>query len=176
MLKQAVYGRFQHFPSRHIQLDIFCSRSEHSFFLFLLLLVPIKCRTVKTREGRNTMAESSTASSSFEVAEEEALKVSTFRRLHPRVYLERFLSEKVRPDGRELDESRDVTVNVGSYYSGILWTGIQERFSSLARLDIHRQWFCTSATRRNNYYMWGESWNRWARVGPSEWRISWYAA
>lgn len=66
------------------------------------------------------MAESSTASSSFEVAEEKALKVSTFRRLHPRVYLERFLSEKVRPDGRELDESRDVTVNVGSYYSGIL--------------------------------------------------------
>ncbi|KAK7696075.1 hypothetical protein QCA50_000717 [Cerrena zonata] len=60
------------------------------------------------------MAEASSSSSSIEAAEQEALKVSTFRRLHPRVYLERFLAERVRPDGRELDELRDVTVNVGS--------------------------------------------------------------
>lgn len=46
--------------------------------------------------------------------EQEALKASIFQRLHPRVYLERFLSENIRPDGREFDEWRDVSVNVGA--------------------------------------------------------------
>ncbi|KDQ64066.1 hypothetical protein JAAARDRAFT_166025 [Jaapia argillacea MUCL 33604] len=46
--------------------------------------------------------------------EQDALKASTFQRLHPRVYLERFIAENVRPDGREFDEWRDITVNVGS--------------------------------------------------------------
>lgn len=45
--------------------------------------------------------------------EEDALKASTFQRLYPRVYLERFLSEGVRPDGRTTDAFRDITVNVG---------------------------------------------------------------
>ncbi|KAJ3574687.1 hypothetical protein NP233_g1608 [Leucocoprinus birnbaumii] len=57
-----------------------------------------------------------------------AFKAAIFQRLHPRVYLERFLAEDVRPDGRLLgieskvndvgDESsgiwRDVSINVGS--------------------------------------------------------------
>ena len=43
----------------------------------------------------------------------EALKALTFQRLHPKTYLERFLAERVRPDGREPDEGRDVSVNVG---------------------------------------------------------------
>ncbi|KAF8076871.1 ribosomal protein S5 domain 2-type protein [Lyophyllum atratum] len=47
-------------------------------------------------------------------AEQEALKAATFQRLHPRVYLERFLNEQVRPDGRAFDGWRDVSVNVGS--------------------------------------------------------------
>ncbi|TFK69417.1 ribosomal protein S5 domain 2-like protein [Pluteus cervinus] len=46
--------------------------------------------------------------------EQEALKASVFQRLHPRVYLERFLAENVRPDGREFDAWRPVSVNVGS--------------------------------------------------------------
>jgi exosome complex component RRP43 len=45
--------------------------------------------------------------------EEQALKASTFQRLHPRAYFERFLSEGVRPDGREPNAWRDVSVNVG---------------------------------------------------------------
>ena len=36
-----------------------------------------------------------------------------FQRLHPRVYLERFLAEDVRPDGRPFNVARDVAVNVG---------------------------------------------------------------
>ncbi|KAI0638638.1 ribosomal protein S5 domain 2-type protein [Trametes polyzona] len=54
------------------------------------------------------------ASSSSSSAEQDALKALTFQRLHPKTYLERFLSENVRPDGREFDEWRNVSVNVGS--------------------------------------------------------------
>lgn len=38
----------------------------------------------------------------------------TFRRLHPRTYLSRFLAEHIRPDGREPSDSRDLSINVGS--------------------------------------------------------------
>ncbi|KAH8118854.1 ribosomal protein S5 domain 2-type protein [Phellopilus nigrolimitatus] len=46
--------------------------------------------------------------------QDSSLQAETFRRLHPRAYLERFLSEGFRPDGREKDDWRDVSVNVGS--------------------------------------------------------------
>ncbi|KAJ6494803.1 ribosomal protein S5 domain 2-like protein [Mycena vitilis] len=45
---------------------------------------------------------------------DSALKASIFQRLHPRAYLERFVAENVRPDGRAFDAWRDVSVNVGS--------------------------------------------------------------
>ena len=48
----------------------------------------------------------------------DALKALTFQRLHPKTYLERFLAENVRPDGRDLDEWRDVSVNVGACPAG----------------------------------------------------------
>ncbi|KAI0677709.1 ribosomal protein S5 domain 2-type protein [Trametes maxima] len=54
------------------------------------------------------------AASSSDQAEQDALKGLTFQRLHPRAYLERFLAENVRPDGRDLDEWRDVSLIVGS--------------------------------------------------------------
>ena len=47
--------------------------------------------------------------------EQDALKASVFQRLHPRVYLERFIAEDVRPDGRTFDTFRDISVNVGEY-------------------------------------------------------------
>lgn len=43
----------------------------------------------------------------------EALKALVFQRLHPKAYLERFLAEKARPDGREPHEWRDISVNLG---------------------------------------------------------------
>lgn len=51
----------------------------------------------------------------------DSLKAAIFQRLHPRVYLERFLAEDVRPDGRALgtvgkEENeiwRDISINVG---------------------------------------------------------------
>jgi hypothetical protein len=56
--------------------------------------------------------------------EDEALKASIFQRLHPRAYFERFLSENVRPDGREFNAWRDVSLNVGvSVCRSHSWTG-----------------------------------------------------
>ncbi|KAL1712863.1 ribosomal protein S5 domain 2-type protein [Schizophyllum commune] len=54
------------------------------------------------------------STSTLTTSEAEALKASVFQRLHPRIYYERFLEERVRPDGREFDAWRDVAVNVGS--------------------------------------------------------------
>ncbi|EIW79965.1 hypothetical protein CONPUDRAFT_166613 [Coniophora puteana RWD-64-598 SS2] len=44
----------------------------------------------------------------------EAIKAQIFQRLHPRSYLERYISEDVRPDGRGFEDWREVSVNVGS--------------------------------------------------------------
>ncbi|KAF9528048.1 ribosomal protein S5 domain 2-type protein [Crepidotus variabilis] len=44
----------------------------------------------------------------------EELKASVFQRLHPKVYLEKYLDENVRPDGRGASDWRNVEVNVGS--------------------------------------------------------------
>lgn len=59
--------------------------------------------------------------------ESEALKAATFQRLHPRIYLERFLEEKVRPDGRSTSQDsldanvwRNVEVNVGGAHLFLL--------------------------------------------------------
>lgn len=38
-----------------------------------------------------------------------------FQRLHPKTYLERFLAEGIRPDGRESASWRNVSVNAGTY-------------------------------------------------------------
>lgn len=42
------------------------------------------------------------------------LNAQIYQRLHPRAYLERFLAEQVRPDGREAEEWRDISLHVGS--------------------------------------------------------------
>ncbi|KAJ3553658.1 hypothetical protein NM688_g3493 [Phlebia brevispora] len=57
---------------------------------------------------------SAPSTSTANTTEKETLKALTFQRLHPRAYLERFLAEQVRSDGREPGEWRDVSVNVGS--------------------------------------------------------------
>ncbi|ETW75645.1 hypothetical protein HETIRDRAFT_329543 [Heterobasidion irregulare TC 32-1] len=49
--------------------------------------------------------------------EQDHLKALVFQRLHPRIYLERFVAEDVRPDGRQFSERRDISVNVGSISS-----------------------------------------------------------
>jgi len=42
------------------------------------------------------------------------LNAQIFQRLHPKAYLERFLAEQLRLDGREASDWRDLFVNVGS--------------------------------------------------------------
>ena len=63
----------------------------------------------------SSSAPSSNATSSLPKEEQESLKASIFQRLHPRVYLERFVAENVRPDGRQFAEWRDVSINVGTF-------------------------------------------------------------
>ena len=51
------------------------------------------------------------------------LTPALFRRLHPRPYLEKFLAEQVRPDGRTLDSSnafRDASINQGQFHITLL--------------------------------------------------------
>ncbi|KAI0329643.1 hypothetical protein GY45DRAFT_1324779 [Cubamyces sp. BRFM 1775] len=59
-------------------------------------------------------AASASTSASSDAAEQDALKALTFQRLHPKTYLERFLAEDVRPDGRDFDEWRNISLIVGS--------------------------------------------------------------
>jgi exosome complex component RRP43 len=47
---------------------------------------------------------------------QEHLKALTFQRLHPRTYLQRFLQEDVRPDGRAFAGWRDISMNVGELF------------------------------------------------------------
>jgi len=62
--------------------------------------------TAATAQGINT--------SLLSQEEQDGLKASIFQRLHPRVYLERFIAENIRPDGRKFDAWRGVSLNVGS--------------------------------------------------------------
>ncbi|KIK97395.1 hypothetical protein PAXRUDRAFT_136375 [Paxillus rubicundulus Ve08.2h10] len=54
------------------------------------------------------------AGAAKQAPQSDALRAQIFQRLHPHAYLDRFLAEGVRPDGREPGEWRDVFVNVGS--------------------------------------------------------------
>ena len=51
--------------------------------------------------------------SPLKLAMSTSLEALSFQRLHPRAYLERFLAEGIRPDGREDDGWRNVSVNTG---------------------------------------------------------------
>lgn len=59
------------------------------------------------------MAVSSTNMAPISDSVQENLKALTFQRLHPRAYLERFIAENIRPDARQFQDRRDITVNVG---------------------------------------------------------------
>ncbi|KAA1477745.1 hypothetical protein DENSPDRAFT_933896 [Dentipellis sp. KUC8613] len=62
-------------------------------------------------------APTSTSASTSNPPQEKSdpeLTAQIFQRLRPRVYLERFLAQGFRPDGRTLDAWRDVSVHTGS--------------------------------------------------------------
>ncbi|KAG6330784.1 hypothetical protein ID866_8302 [Astraeus odoratus] len=45
----------------------------------------------------------------------DVLRAQIFQRLHPHAYLDRFLVEGIRPDGRTPEEWRDVFINIGAW-------------------------------------------------------------
>jgi len=84
-------------------------------------------------------------------------KAAIFQRLHPRVYLERFLAEDARPDGRSLGEMdshtgsvisegtiwREVSINVGMFclpQISFLLYGSRERWMQSFSLSRARLW------------------------------------
>lgn len=79
------------------------------------------------------------------MGEEDALKAATFRRLHPRLYLERFLAEDVRPDGRAEVEFRKLAVNVGAFSLSYCYTML-----TYCRIDHERGWLGSCEARRHN--------------------------
>jgi hypothetical protein len=80
------------------------------------------------------------------MGEEDALKAATFRRLHPRLYLERFLAEDVRPDGRAEDEFRGLAVNVGAF----LLAHVTLALMCPSRIHHKRGWVGTRETGRHD--------------------------
>lgn len=76
-------------------------------------------------------------------------QAATFRRLHPKAYLERFIAEKFRPDGRELNEWRDISVNVGESNAALQALLIPDFFLSI-RFNLHRRWIGVGSGRRHD--------------------------
>jgi len=102
------------------------------------------------------MSTTTTATSVLSPAEQEALKAATFQRLHPRVYLERFLSENVRPDGRPLDGWRDVSANVGTCYVAVEQPTCGTLTGVFFRLDID----CGRLGARASGWHYGRMWGK----------------
>jgi hypothetical protein len=107
---------------------------------------------------------SHTLSSSYTATEsgEDAVKAAVFQRLHPRVYLERFLQENIRPDGRTPNAWRDILINVGKLY-------LPSYISYLPpdRLYLYRKWI-RSCTLGGHYgRLWCKSRDRRARTRSS---------
>lgn len=77
-------------------------------------LLPRLPQSLLARTRREMATETATAPS-----DASALTPELFRRLFPRPYLDRFVDEKVRPDGRPLARAhgdtgcRDVSINTG---------------------------------------------------------------
>ncbi|KAG8935013.1 hypothetical protein FRC01_010518 [Tulasnella sp. 417] len=63
------------------------------------------------------------------------LDAKTFQRLHPRAYLERFLSEGIRPDGREPNTWRDISLNAGPLGNTTIVCGVK---AEIAEPDLER--------------------------------------
>lgn len=69
--------------------------------------IPYPAQIIMTTE---TMA---TPEASGSRPQTQAERAEVFKRLHPDEYLERFLAQGYRPDGRRVDGWRDVSINIG---------------------------------------------------------------
>ena len=120
------------------------------------------------------MTESGPSTPATPKTEQDALRAATFQRLHPKVYLERFLAENVRPDGRGFDEWREVSVNVGwCSFSARLGNSLQAHILTLIRarrVNIDCRRFRSGAVREDDSRVWGEGRDRRTRAGqPRGW-------
>lgn len=92
-------------------------------------------------------------------ADGNKIDASTFQRLHPRAYLERFLAEGIRPDGRESEEWRQVSINVGQDPLGF-YNGTANELTDSERLHLNGGGLCIGQTRQHHDRMWHQSRDR----------------
>lgn len=107
-------------------------------------------------------------------SDQESLKAAVFQRLHPRIYLERFVAENVRPDGRDFDGWRDVSVNVGMLWTVSEW--LYRIINLVYRFDHNCKRVCPRANGRHYDRMWCQSWDRGTRTRSSRRRFLGYSA
>ena len=94
-----------------------------------------------------------------------------FQRLHPHAYLERFLAEGVRPDGRAPRAWRDVFVNVG-----VCATAIVPPFAYHRRVHIHGRRLRPRTHGQDHRRVWHQGRDRRARARHARSRLHRYAA
>lgn len=81
------------------------------------------------------------------------IKAAVFQRLHPRLYLERFIAENVRPDGREFMAWREVSINVGT----VLACDINRILTALLdRIHHYCRWVSVGTHGRYNDCLWDQ--------------------
>lgn len=81
-------------------------------------------------------------------------EANAYKRLYPVEYLRRFVSEDVRPDGREKDQWRDVRINVGMFLPWEWDTRISQRNNPSYRRRVHRQWIRVGEIGRHDDCLW----------------------
>jgi exosome complex component RRP43 len=91
--------------------------------------------------------------------------MSVFQRLHPHAYLERFLAEGVRPDGRAPRAWRDVSVNVGACHPR------RPPSAHPRRLRVHRRRVRPRAHGQDPRRVWRQGRDRRARAGRARARL-----
>lgn len=142
----------------HLNIDVYITT----------VMPPLRSPYTPTTPAPSTSTPStSTFSIPLEHANHEAnpkLKAAVFQRLHPQVYLEKYLAEGVRVDGRGLSEEdeeeeedetardgfRSVYVNVGAFFAV---EGSDPGVVNLLyfyRIHIYCRWLCSRETWRYN--------------------------
>ena len=123
------------------------------------------------------------ATETAQTAASTSLTPALFKRLFPRPYLDRFLDENLRPDGRPLDGldshvSRDVSVNIGAVLLhsslsactrvGVVWSCVDR---SSCRLSLDGPVFGPRQARQDFGRMRNHPRDRSSRPRPSEPRL-----
>lgn len=71
------------------------------------------------------------------LSDRDITEAAAYKRLYPVEYLQRFVIENVRPDGRNKDQAREVKINVGMSFDGMGACTIANMVHSVTRCRVH---------------------------------------